>query len=70
MAEKDYKFNAKQLKKVSQEEANELFDNEAISKEKVSGVVSSPQVKQIVITNVLPPIEEQIEGVLYGIYVE
>lgn len=34
-----------------------------------NNMVSSSQVKTIVITNVLPPIEEQIEGVLYGIFV-
>lgn len=61
---------AGQIKQVTNEEADELFENEAIPKQKVSGVVSSTQVKQIVITNVLPPVEEQIEGVLYGIYVE
>ena len=68
MAEKNYRFNAKQIKTVSKEEANELFEEKAIPAPKTDGLIASSRVTRIEILNELPPPELQEEGVLYGIY--
>ena len=59
---------AGQIKKVTNEEAKEFFEEKAIPDSKTDGLVASPNVKRIEILNELPPPELQEEGVLYGIY--
>lgn len=61
--------NQEQIGKIKKDGAERIFEEKAIGNSKTEGLVASSQVKTIVITNVLPPIEEQIEGVLYGIFV-
>ena len=59
---------AGQIKKVTNDEAKELFEEKAIPDSKTDGLVASSNVKRIEILNELPSPELQEEGVLYGIY--
>lgn len=68
MAIRKVQPRAGQIKQVTKEEANELFDEKAIDKTKTDGLVASSEVKRIEILNELPSPELQEEGVLYGIY--
>lgn len=62
------KARAGQIKTVTNEEAETLFEDKAIPEIKVDGLVASSNVKRIEILNELPPPELQEEGVIYGIY--
>lgn len=59
---------AGQIKEITNEEAETLFEDKAISDSKTDGLVASSNVKRIEILNELPPPELQEEGVIYGIY--
>ena len=62
------KARAGQIKEITNEEAQELFEDKAIPAQKTERLVASSNVKRIEILNELPPPELQEEGVLYGIY--
>ena len=69
MSIKKVQPNAGQIKKITKEEATELFEEKSIDEKKTEGLVASSYVKRIEIVDELPEPELQEEGVLYGVYI-